>query len=165
MQTFLPYKDFTLSAQCLDYRRLGKQRVEALQIFNALTGASTKDGREYKGWINHPATKMWEGYEEALLLYKNKMIEEWILRGYNNTMEMYGISENVEMPHWLGDERLHASHRSNLLRKDFEFYSKYGWREPDTSLSYSGFRRLQYPIVCHLSASETFYCTTPTGYR
>ncbi len=58
MQTFLPYEDFTLSAQCLDYRRLGKQRVEALQIFNALTGASTKDGREYRGWINHPATKM-----------------------------------------------------------------------------------------------------------
>ena len=131
MQTFLPYKDFTLSAQCLDYRRLGKQRVEALQIFNALTGVPTKSGREYKGWKNHPAVTMWQGYEEALLLYKNKMIEEWILRGYNNTMEMYGISENVEMPHWLGKEKLHASHRSNLLRKDFKFYSSYCWTEPD----------------------------------
>jgi hypothetical protein len=36
MQTFLPYEDFTLSAQVLDYRRLGKQRVEALQIYNVL---------------------------------------------------------------------------------------------------------------------------------
>jgi hypothetical protein len=131
MQTFLPYKDFTLSAQCLDYRRLGKQRVEALQIFNALTGVPTKTGREYKGWKNHPAVTMWKNYEEALLLYKNKMIEEWILRGYNNTMEMVGVSDNVEMPHWLGNEKLHASHRSNLLRKDFKFYSSYGWTESD----------------------------------
>ena len=131
MQTFLPYRDFTLSAQSLDYRRLGKQRVEALQIFNALSGIPTKTGRSYRGWLNHPAVTMWRGYEEALLLYKNKMIEEWILRGYNNTMEMVGVSENVEMPHWLGKEKLHASHRSNLLRKDFKFYSRYGWNEPD----------------------------------
>lgn len=129
MQTFLPYEDFTLSAQCLDYRRLGKQRVEALQIFNALEGIPTKSGRQYTGWLNHPAVTMWRGYEEALLLYKNKMIEEWILRGYNNTMEMVGVSDDVEMPHWLGNEKLHASHRSNLLRKDCEFYSQYGWTE------------------------------------
>ena len=129
MQTFLPYEDFTLSAQCLDYRRLGKQRVEALQIFNALEGIPTKSGRQYTGWLNHPAVTMWRGYEEALLLYRNKMIEEWILRGYNNTMEMVGVSDDVEMPHWLGNEKLHSSHRSNLLRKDLEFYSQYGWRE------------------------------------
>ena len=42
MQTFLPYKSFTKSAQVLDYKRLGKQRVEAMQIFNALTGVPTK---------------------------------------------------------------------------------------------------------------------------
>lgn len=32
MQTFLCYPDFNKSAQVLDYRRLGKQRVEAWQI-------------------------------------------------------------------------------------------------------------------------------------
>ena len=83
MQTFLPYKSFEKTAECLDYRRLGKQRVEALQIFNALTGVPTKSGKSYTGWLNHPAVIMWKGYEEALLLYKNKMIEERILRGYN----------------------------------------------------------------------------------
>ena len=131
MQTFLPYKSFTKSAQVLDYTRLGKQRVEAMQIFNALTGVPTKSGKAYTGWLNHPAVVMWKGYEEALLLYKNKMIEEWILRGYNNTMEMIGVSDDVDMPHWLGNSRLHASHRSNLLRKDFEFYSQYDWGESD----------------------------------
>ena len=135
MQTFLPYKDFTLSAQCLDYRRLGKQRVEALQIFNALTGVPTKSGREYKGWKNHPAVTMWQGYEEALLLYKNKMIEEWILRGYNNTMKHIVHIKDFKIPEWVGDERIHKSHRSNLLRKDFRFYSKYGWNEP-TNIEY-----------------------------
>ena len=40
MQTFLPYPDFTQSAKTLDYRRLGKQRVEAWQILNALRGVS-----------------------------------------------------------------------------------------------------------------------------
>jgi len=74
MQTFLPYKSFTKSAQVLDYKRLGKQRVEAMQIFNALTGVPTKSGKAYTGWLNHPAVVMWKDYEEALLLYKNKMI-------------------------------------------------------------------------------------------
>ena len=36
MQTFLPYPDFQLSAECLDYKRLGKQRLEAFQLLVAL---------------------------------------------------------------------------------------------------------------------------------
>jgi hypothetical protein len=31
----------------------------------------------------------------------------------------------------MGQEEIHASHRSNLLRKDSEFYGKFGWAEPD----------------------------------
>ena len=58
MQTFLPYKDFRKSLQCLDYRRLGKQRVEAMQIHNILTGKN-----ESSAWVNHPAVKMWKGHE------------------------------------------------------------------------------------------------------
>ena len=136
MQTFLPYADFSLSASVLDYRRLGKQRVEALQIYNALVDNPTLQGNKYKGWLNHPAVLMWKGYEEALLLYKNKMIEEWRdVREYNNTMEIVEVPDSIEMPPWVGDERVHASHRSNLLRKDFEFYSKFGWQE-DTDLEY-----------------------------
>jgi len=50
VQTFLPYTDFIKSAKCLDYKRLGKQRVEAKQILNILLGETTK-----AGWTNHPA--------------------------------------------------------------------------------------------------------------
>lgn len=38
MQTFLPYADFDASAASLDTQRLGKQRVENLQIMQALFG-------------------------------------------------------------------------------------------------------------------------------
>ena len=37
MQTFLPYRGFTESARVLDTRRLGKQRVETIQVLRALT--------------------------------------------------------------------------------------------------------------------------------
>ena len=79
MQTFLPYSSFIESVRCLDRQRLGKQRVEALQILNALNGKS-------KGWTDHPATIVWRGYEEALCLYKDLCIQEWMQRGYKITM-------------------------------------------------------------------------------
>ena len=36
MQTFLPYSNFQKSAEVLDWRRLGKQRVEGMQIINTI---------------------------------------------------------------------------------------------------------------------------------
>ena len=126
MQTFLPYKSFKQSLQSLDYKRLGKQRVEAYQVLNVLLGRTTT-----KGWINHPITKMWRGYENALKEYLNECIDEWIGRGYNNNMPKLP-GGHLETPTWLGDERLHSSHRSNLLRKDADFYGTKGWQEsPD----------------------------------
>tara|TARA_Y100000593_G_scaffold91804_1_gene181619 strand:+ start:430 stop:843 length:414 start_codon:yes stop_codon:yes gene_type:complete len=127
MQTFLPYADFEKSAKCLDYRRLGKQRVEALQIYNIVSGKRTTGG-----WINHPAVKMWRGYSELLACYHNVMIQEWVNRGYNNNMQV--IPEHdwfiKKYPSWLGNNKLHSSHRSNLLRKDYNHYSQFGWTEP-----------------------------------
>ena len=81
MQTFLPYADFSKTIKVLDYKRLGKQRVEALQILKALHDPKN-------GWYHHPAVKMWVGYDEALKHYMNCCIREWILRGYENTMIM-----------------------------------------------------------------------------
>ena len=91
MQTFLPYESFAESAKVLDWRRLGKQRVEGMQIIKAITGEKRLDGKPYKGWINHPASVMWKPYPDALKLYTNVIILEWIERGYNNNMEIYDI--------------------------------------------------------------------------
>jgi len=130
MQTFLPLPDFKASIEVLDYRRLGKQRVETYQVLNILLGRT-----DTKGWVNHPVTRMWRGFEEALKVYQNFTIGEWIRRGYNNNMSFEEVDEsNIIMPFWFGDDRIHRSHRSNLLRKDYEYYSQY-FDEP-TDLEY-----------------------------
>jgi hypothetical protein len=122
MQTFLPYPNFEKSAQVLDYRRLGKQRVEALQVLKAIK-------YDNYGWSKHPIVKMWNGFENALIEYKNSMIKEWINRGYKNNMDIEKIKDKIIYPTWLGDEALHASHRSNLLKKDYKYYSQFNWEE------------------------------------
>lgn len=122
MQTFLPYPDFAKSAKCLDWRRCGKQRVEAMQILRILRGEKSR-------WGNHPAVKLWIGYEQALTDYMNVCIKEWISRGYKNTMKIEKVDEHYDLPSWFGNEEYHAAHRSNLLRKDFEYYSQFGWKE------------------------------------
>lgn len=121
MQTFVPYPDFAQSAAVLDYRRLGKQRVEAYQIYRTLTGVSS-------GWANHPATKMWRGHEDALMAYMHVCITAWTARGYKNNIESY-MPDSYDMPSWWGREDIHASHRANLLRKLPEYYCQYNWTE------------------------------------
>lgn len=57
MQTFLPYADFDESARALDPKRLGNQVYrECLTLIRG-------------GWPNHPASRMWRGYECALACY------------------------------------------------------------------------------------------------
>lgn len=126
VQTFLPYASFTRSAAVLDPRRLGKQRVEALQVLRAITVP------DY-GWRHHPAAKMWRGYVPALAAYSLAMTDAWIAAGFADTVrpqvvafapEVEGVAqEDLELPPWIGDESVHRSHRSNLVRKDPEFYA------------------------------------------
>ncbi len=122
MQTFLPYPDFIKSAKCLDYRRCGKQRVEAMQILRILRGQRSR-------WENHTAVHLWRGYDKALTVYMNVFIAEWIGRGYNNTMIIEKVDGDYELPPWFGNEDFHAAHRSNLLRKKPEYYSQFNWKE------------------------------------
>lgn len=130
MQTFLPLPNFAASARCLDNRRLGKQRVETLQILKALTTPSY-------GWNNHPATRMWRGHSNALALYGLAICKEWIGRGYRDTCTdkiaaFLSPDAPTDLPAWLGSAPFHASHRSNLLRKEPAHYSQFHWTDgPD----------------------------------
>lgn len=74
VQTFLPYLSFAESAAVLDRSRLGKQRIEALQLLP-----------------------------------------------FAPEVDELG-QDDLELPPWIGDEAFHLSHRSNLLRKNPEFY-------------------------------------------
>lgn len=111
----------------MDDRRLNKQVLEARTIYEIIINNKTSGA-----WVNHPITKMWRGYPEALVLYYNACLYEWRhVRNKNHKYQMltFDVNAHYGMPKWLGDERLHSSHRSNLLRKDYEFYSRYGWDE------------------------------------
>lgn len=146
MQTFLPYPSFDDSAACLDYRRLGKQRVECKQILQALgvpVGGPLRD--KPSSWRNHPATRMWKGHEPQLLAYAECICREWISRGYKDTLleqfqdawsktpdSVFRRPDGIlPLPAWLGWDEFHAAHRSNLLRKLPHHYSQFGWSEPD----------------------------------
>lgn len=115
--TFVVSQNLTECAKSLDYRRLGKQRVEAYQILRTLRGHS-------HGWKNHPAVKMWRGYEDALALYMNAMIEEWVSRGYKNTMKIEEVtSSSPDFPWWFSWKPLHDSHKAALNRKMPSWYN------------------------------------------
>jgi len=125
MQTFLPFPNFYDSLKVLDTQRLGKQRVEAMQLINAIEGKTI-------GWRNHPAAKMWRDYLPALKLYHDTSIDAWVSRGCKNTMKKYGVTNAVTMPPFIGSEAFHRSHRSNLIRKFPSYYKIIlGWDEPD----------------------------------
>ncbi|TDE28606.1 cytoplasmic protein [Nonomuraea mesophila] len=142
MQTFLPYPDFAASAAVLDPLRLGKQRVEALQVLRALTVPGY-------GWRHHPVVKMWAGYEEALVRYGLEVCARWCSLGRADTCAATITSDLArargltmvrgqdelatagELPPWLGEPSLHLSHRSALLRKDPGFYRPVFGDEPD----------------------------------
>ena len=145
MQTFLPVSCFKQSAAFLDDRRLGKQRVECLQILNTLAKGEYSIVEHppeitlYKKktpWYNHPAVQMWRGFESYLSIYGRIICKEWVHRGFKDTCyekifesgKLFKVS--VDSPSWLGDEKFHSSHRSNLLRKNPTWYNKFGWSEP-----------------------------------
>ena len=134
MQTFLPYSDFVESAKCLDMKRLGKQRVEVLQLLNSFYRP------DYKGWKNHPAREMWRGYEQGLVHYGLAICREWISRGYKDTCydKINAFNTNAPLfglPSWIGREDIHLSHKSNLIRKYPEHYRPL-WPDVPDNLEY-----------------------------
>jgi len=57
--------------------------------------------------------------------YMDRIFKE---KGKRDTKHLYFNIKNKTKNLY---KEIHASHRSNLLRKNFEFYSKFGWKEPD----------------------------------
>jgi hypothetical protein len=142
MQTFLPCTGFADSAGVLDTRRLGKQRVEVIQVLRALTVPGY-------GWRHHPAAAMWAGYEEALVRYGLDVCGVWCEAGKADTCAATLVEDLTrtigqpcvrtqpdlagagELPPWLGDPAFHRSHQSALVRKDPAHYRRYFPDVPD----------------------------------
>ncbi|MGW6613264.1 MSMEG_6728 family protein [Streptomyces erythrochromogenes] len=142
MQTFLPFLSFDASAAVLDARRLGKQRVEAVQVLRGLVVPGY-------GWRRHPAVRMWAGYEEALVRYGLEICEAWTAEGRADTCALtlvrdFGewqpgraprtqeqLAADGDLPPWLGAPDFHRSHQSALVRKDPAFYREHFPGVPD----------------------------------
>jgi hypothetical protein len=95
-------------------RRLGKQRVECLQLL-------------LKQFQNHPVSKMWRGFEYQLAEYGKTICLEWIGRGYKDTCyqkisDLQKQFSDTGLPPWFGDSKFHEAHQSNLIRKDYKHY-------------------------------------------
>lgn len=170
IQVFLPFADFAETARVLDRRRLGKQRVEVLQIVQANLGARLITRRfrgmefnrtgqripvyeelaeqewtvervspERRTWASHTVSKMWAPHLLTLLDYQAAICKEWVcVRGHKDSCwgktcylynAAYDHSKDKGRPWWLGDERLHSSHRAALLFKNWDHYSQFGWSE------------------------------------
>jgi hypothetical protein len=145
MQTFLPWPDFRASARDLDVQRLGKQRVETLQLLQSRLRYLQRQayGGEFKnqipGWYHHPARHMWHEHEPLLAVYGYAICDEWTARGYKDTCReqislvlqaIVGFQDEINMPchvvpAWFIDDRLFESHRAALLRKNPEHYASY----------------------------------------
>jgi hypothetical protein len=131
----------------LDNQRLNKQALEGWQIMMTLLELDPAGNhRQPKGWVNHPAVKMWRGHESGLLNYIVEMVVEWKRRGYKSTiadkaMATYDraidlglVWENgtADLPDWMYEpiyDALASSHRVALLTKKYEWYSQFDWEE------------------------------------
>lgn len=128
MQTFMPFSSFQKTAECLDYRRLGKQRVETKQILQCLMEEGSL------GWSNHPIVSAWWGFEEALAVYGLYICSEWKFRGYQDSL--FGWFQSVrlilrdggrhmtEMPPWTRNSEVNLAYRRVLTWKEPEHYEE-----------------------------------------
>lgn len=136
MQTFMPYVDPSQTAEVLDNKRLGKQRVEAKQIYDILT----KPNCPSQHWKNHPVVRGWKASGKTglwyLEWYYHAMVKEWIQRGFNNTMptsltnlpDDYYEFVNYVMPFFMqcNIEYVEQEYRKVLLSENYEHY-KHFW--------------------------------------
>ena len=120
----MPLPNYLESMRCLDKSRLGNQVWRE--------GITLIRGK----WPNHPASKMWRGHEYHLGLYLLAGCDVLQERGKDYPHLRKKIKaemkkhKNTGPPPWLGNDAFHASHRSNLLRKDAVWYGQFGWKEP-----------------------------------
>lgn len=188
---FIIVPDIYLTAQILDQQRLGKQRVEAYQIINALeeydsTGVITN------GWKDHPALKSWIGYTNHLKVYFNIIVREWIRRGFQNNMQLYPIDETpynivpcgfengcitydaskfniYSFPFWVSFYPFYMSHQASLCRKNPKYYKFMLRDELKPFLNFGYLWPCNVPFQCYLNWNPSYHeglaCGTPPVYR
>lgn len=137
--TYLPYPDFQRSVNVLDDELLDEQRLGSVRLLEALLFGC--DEGEWR-----PSADMWRGFEVCLFHLQLALYAEWRDRGFDDdwvlghsgaVMVEGGMGQYVtrnadgklivsipprEDPPWLGDQRLHRSHRAALVRLRPAYY-------------------------------------------
>ena len=125
MQTFLSHYCALDIARSLDDKRLNSQINEGNRLLDLVLGLTDNP------WKNHPACRMWLDNPDVLQFYINTMLDEWRYRGKGgNRPCRHDLSidiHTITYPWFMSDPRVIISHRSNLVRKLPNFYSRYGW--------------------------------------
>lgn len=112
----MPYPDIVKSVSCLDPKRLGNQVYrEALILIRG-------------GWPNHPCSKIWKNHKHWLAKYCLAGLDELWRRGryypkwyevFNNYLKEF---PDTGLPPIVYDERFCLGMKSNLIRKNAEYY-------------------------------------------
>lgn len=128
---FLPYASFRQSAACLDDQTLSQQIGAAREILLALLFPP------HPAAPATPAVQMWHGYERHLCGHGIALCVQRQCRqdGDDTLLEWFRSQLLIQQdksaadPPWLGDGRLHSSHRGRLLAIKPEHYRQFGWTE------------------------------------
>merc|ERR1739848_870526 len=127
--TFCPLPSVNDIARLLDDKRLNAQRTESGAILKWL-----RNPTRYARFQSAGFCVMWAYNLEALAVYYNAMLREWLARGFNAVESKFeesvlGREREVTFPGWWGNSLLHTNHRIALLTKFPEHYGKFGWSE------------------------------------
>jgi hypothetical protein len=119
----------------LDSKRLGAQIYEGIHILASLLGVNDKLVNPKRDVNNHPAARLWKGYEDELMYYIIEHQRSWNYRyafkedSINNQnirilMKVlnYDFREYKDPLDWITDELIEV-HRSVLYAKKPEYYS------------------------------------------
>jgi hypothetical protein len=148
MQTWITDYDFYKSASNLDTKRLGSQIYEGIHILASLLDVNDKLVNPKRNVKNHPAAKLWIGYEKELLFYIHEHLWFWFGKNYSSIInyENYKILLHVlgwcsaKTLNWITDNLI-QTHRSALIQKNPDHYRRiwpdcptnlkmhYGWRK------------------------------------
>lgn len=104
--TLLPYASFIESIQVLNRKDLAFQIAQCVAIMRC------KDK-------THPSVLMWNNNENALREYYNLCLVVAKRRGSKVLSEKMPITLPVIYPKWMGDSRLHSSHRYFLQKRGY----------------------------------------------
>lgn len=141
MITYMPLPSILDSVAALPSGVLRPQLIDCLNILEHLSGFRA-------GMLYAPAVQMWVGAARGLFIYTDAIQERMDAEKLSSpsiqvtkdkiriatTMileqEAFAEHPSDSSPFWLGDDRVHASHRSRLLTNYPQAVSRFNWTEP-----------------------------------